>query len=75
MNDRLILLDCQVLDLRDLEWVMEYGVFLTGLKELEIVQDFLGVFFGSVPTGLLVLKNWRTCLISISAEFVKQKMV
>ena len=45
---------------------MEYGVFLTEWKELEIAQDFLGVFFGSVPTGLLVLKNWRTCLISIS---------
>ena len=48
---------------------MEYGVFLTVLKELEIVLDFLGAFFGSVPTGLLALKNWRTCLISISAKF------
>ena len=66
MNDRLILRDCQVLDLRGLEWGMEYGVFLTELRELEIVQDFWEVFFGSVPTGLLVLKNWRTCLISIS---------
>ena len=47
---------------------MEFGVFQTALRGLEIVLDFLGVFFGSVPTGLLVLKNWRTCLISISAK-------
>ena len=72
----MILLDCQVLGLRDLVLEMGYGVFLTGLRELEIVQDFLGVFFGSVPTGLLVLKNWRTCLISISGgNFIKQEMV